>query len=126
MLLNCNVLTVFFLDKAIALSIEKNIPLLIDDLKGRRVAEKMGIRYIGTLGLLKTAKNRGIIGETKPYILNFLSMLITTFKAAAISAFIAFNKPHPASLPFTVFKMKTTGRIPAGSLSFAVPGREFS
>jgi len=58
--------------EAIALSIEKNIPLLIDDLKGRRVAEKMGIRYIGTLGLLKAAKNKGIIREIKPYILNFL------------------------------------------------------
>ena len=32
----------------------------------------MGIRYIGTLGLLKAAKNKGTIGETKPYILNFM------------------------------------------------------
>jgi len=58
--------------EAIALSIEKNIPLLIDDLKGRRVAEKMGVRYIGTLSLLKTAENREIIREIKPYILNFM------------------------------------------------------
>ena len=58
--------------EAIALSIEKNLMLLIDDLKGRKVAERMGVKYIGTLGLLKIAKNKGIIDEIRPHILKLL------------------------------------------------------
>ncbi|WP_202320772.1 DUF3368 domain-containing protein [Archaeoglobus neptunius] len=58
--------------EAIALSLERNLVLLIDDLKGRKVAERMGVGHIGTLGLLKIAKNNGVIDEIKPYILKFL------------------------------------------------------
>lgn len=38
---------------AIALSLEKTDPLLIiDDLKGRKFAEKLGLKITGTLGIL--------------------------------------------------------------------------
>jgi len=36
----------------IALALERNFVLLIDDLKGRRLADNLGINYIGTLGIL--------------------------------------------------------------------------
>lgn len=57
---------------AIALALELDLPILIDDLKGRKVAEKLGLKFIGSLGLLKIAKNRGIILEVKPFIQKFL------------------------------------------------------
>jgi predicted nucleic acid-binding protein len=47
---------------AIALSIEKNDCLLIiDDLKARKEANKLNIKYTGTIGLLLVAKEKGII-----------------------------------------------------------------
>ena len=51
---------------------ELNSPLLIDDRKGRRVAERLGLKFIGSLGLLKIAKEREIISEVKPFIQKFL------------------------------------------------------
>ncbi|ADT83272.1 hypothetical protein TERMP_00295 [Thermococcus barophilus MP] len=53
---------------AIALAIEHGLPLLIDDLKGRKTAKQLGLKYIGTLGILKIAKNRKIISEVRPFI----------------------------------------------------------
>lgn len=58
--------------EAMALAMELNLPLLIDDRKGRRVAGKLGLKFIGSLGLLKIAKERGIISEVKPFIQKFL------------------------------------------------------
>ena len=58
--------------EAIALAMELNLPLLIDDRKGRRVAKKLGLKFIGSLGLLKIAKEREIISEVKPFIQKFL------------------------------------------------------
>ncbi len=56
-----------------ALSLELGLPLLIDDQKGRKVAEKLGLKYIGTLGLLKIAKKKEIISTVKPLIDSFIS-----------------------------------------------------
>lgn len=47
----------FILDKgestSIALAIEKNMPLIIDEKKGRKFAESCGIEIIGLVGILK-------------------------------------------------------------------------
>ncbi|MPM76907.1 hypothetical protein SDC9_123906 [bioreactor metagenome] len=40
--------------------------LLIDDKKARDIAENLGIKCIGTLGLLSAAKDKKIIPELKP------------------------------------------------------------
>ena len=39
--------------------------LLLDDARARRVAEQMGLRRIGTVGLLRRAKKAGLIDEVK-------------------------------------------------------------
>ena len=53
---------------AIALAIELTSPLLIiDDLKGRNLASQLQLNYTGTLGLLISAKQKGIIAVLKPY-----------------------------------------------------------
>jgi len=47
---------------AIALSLEvDNSILLIDDLKGRKIAERLNLRYSGTFGLILKAKQIGRI-----------------------------------------------------------------
>jgi len=54
---------------AIALAMEtSNAILIIDDLKGRKLASKMALSFMGTLGLLVKAKEYGVISFVKPYI----------------------------------------------------------
>ncbi|WP_235954709.1 DUF3368 domain-containing protein [Cyclobacterium salsum] len=54
---------------AIALSLEmKNPILMIDELKGRKVAEKLSLRYSGTFGLILRAKQIGLIKSVKPIL----------------------------------------------------------
>lgn len=42
--------------EAITLALEKNSLLIIDDLRDRRVARKLGLEIISTLGVLKAMK----------------------------------------------------------------------
>ena len=54
---------------AIALAIEtSNSILIIDDLKARKLASKMALPFMGTLGLLVKAKEFGVIPEVGSYI----------------------------------------------------------
>jgi predicted nucleic acid-binding protein len=54
---------------AIALAIElENVLLVVDDLKGRKKAEELGIKITGTLGILFRMKQTGILSALKPYI----------------------------------------------------------
>jgi len=54
---------------AIALAMETSNPILIlDDLKGRKLASQMSLDFIGTLGLLIKAKEYGVIPAVRPYI----------------------------------------------------------
>lgn len=65
---------------AIALSFE--IPsalLIIDDLKGRKLAEQLHLNHTGTLGVLMLAKQQGIIPALKPY---FEKIKTTNFRIA--------------------------------------------
>ncbi|MDO8965587.1 DUF3368 domain-containing protein [Algoriphagus sp.] len=54
---------------AIALCLEKTDPLLIiDDLKGRKFAENLGLKITGTLGILILAKRQNLISSVKPVL----------------------------------------------------------
>ena len=62
-----------FLDPGEATSISlatefKGSLLIIDESKGRKVAKEFGIAISGSLGVLVTAKNRGVIDSVKPII----------------------------------------------------------
>lgn len=54
--------------EAIALAKEQNCLLILDDRKARRWAKTLGVRIIGTAGLLVKAKQRGIIAKVKPLL----------------------------------------------------------
>ncbi|MEM9218568.1 MAG: DUF3368 domain-containing protein [Cyanobacteria bacterium P01_F01_bin.150] len=57
---------------ALAQSIPESI-VLLDDAKARRVAERLGIRRIGTLGVLRRAKKAGLIDAVGPLVNQLLS-----------------------------------------------------
>jgi hypothetical protein len=53
----------------IGLALEQNINLVcIDELKGRRAALAVGLRVVGSLGLLGKAKSLGLISSARPFI----------------------------------------------------------
>jgi predicted nucleic acid-binding protein len=65
---------------AIALATESQPALLIiDDLKGRKLAKKLHLTITGTLGLIVIAKREGIISQIKPL---FAKIQATNFRIA--------------------------------------------
>jgi predicted nucleic acid-binding protein len=55
--------------EAIALAVEKQADLLlIDERRGRQVATRMGLTYIGLMGILLEAKRKGFLPEVKPVL----------------------------------------------------------
>lgn len=54
---------------SIALAAEHNKSLLIiDEVKGRKIAKEMGVRITGSLGVLVAAKSKGHIKAVKPIL----------------------------------------------------------
>ena len=54
---------------AIALAMElDNVLLVVDDLRGRKEAKRLGIKITGTLGILFRAKQAGLLPLLKPYL----------------------------------------------------------
>jgi predicted nucleic acid-binding protein len=55
---------------AIALAVElDDCLLIIDDLKGRKLARELGLTIIGTIGIIVDAKLAGIIASVKPILI---------------------------------------------------------
>lgn len=66
---------------AIALAKEIEFPLLLlDDLKARKLATKLNVKYTGTLGVIHRAKQIGIIEKVRPII---EKLLLTDFRISA-------------------------------------------
>ena len=60
--------------EAIALALESNDPFLIlDDLKARRLANQLGLKVIGTVGMLLRGKQQGVLTEIKPVLTALLA-----------------------------------------------------
>ena len=54
--------------EAIALAKEIGGYLLVDEVEARKEALRLGIYFIGSLRIIKEAKDRGIIGKAKPVL----------------------------------------------------------
>ncbi len=59
--------------EAIILAKQQKLPLLADDAKARKYASLLNVEVMGTLGLLKLAKNRGVIPSVKVVIKDMLA-----------------------------------------------------
>lgn len=59
--------------EAIILAKQLKSPLLVDDAKARKFAMLLDVEVIGTLGLLKLAKNRGVIHSVRTVIRDMLA-----------------------------------------------------
>lgn len=70
------------LGEASALALAKetdNALLLLDDLKARKLASKLKLKYTGSLGVINKAKQLGIIKQVKPLI---DKIILTDFRIA--------------------------------------------
>lgn len=54
--------------EAIALAIQRNLPLVIDDLEARETARTFGLEIIGSLGVVARNKRMRAIKEAKPIV----------------------------------------------------------
>ncbi len=52
---------------AIALELKANL-ILLDEMDGRRAAQRLGLEIVGTLGVLLSAKSRSLIPQLQPLI----------------------------------------------------------
>jgi predicted nucleic acid-binding protein len=52
--------------EAIVLASERGLPLLIDELAGRRVARRLGLRFVGSAGVLLVAKRLELLPRVRP------------------------------------------------------------
>jgi hypothetical protein len=53
--------------EAIALALERGIQgIILDDKQAREIADELGLKVIGTLGLLILAKRKGLLSEVRP------------------------------------------------------------
>ena len=54
--------------EAIVLAYEKGLRIILDDLKAREVARRLGVAVTGTVGLLLKAKQEGAIASIRPLL----------------------------------------------------------
>jgi len=59
--------------EAMVLALERNSKLMIDDLKGRKTAKRIGISILGVLGVLKLAKKHKVVKNVKPLVKKMIS-----------------------------------------------------
>jgi uncharacterized protein len=51
---------------ALALALERNAVVLVDERRGRACALELGLPVLGTLGLLVSAREQGLVGRVRP------------------------------------------------------------
>ena len=62
--------------RVISLAVEKrHSKVILDDKQARQTAERMGLKVIGTVGILMLAKEKKIIAEIKPLILKMMEKI---------------------------------------------------
>lgn len=81
--------------EAIALALEKRSALiLLDDKSARETADRLGIRVLGTLGVLMLAKQKGQIDEVRPLIIQMIDRINFRISPAVLNRALArMNEP---------------------------------
>jgi predicted nucleic acid-binding protein len=68
--------------QAIQLAWEKHATLIIDDAQGRLIAQQLGLKLSGTLGVLVEAKRRGLLAHVRPEVDRLLAE--TNFRVSTV------------------------------------------
>lgn len=58
--------------EAIILAKRLSLPILMDDLRARKEAKRLGLRVIGSLGIIYIAKKTGLIKSVKEFLDSFV------------------------------------------------------
>jgi uncharacterized protein len=62
--------------EAITLALERRCDaIILDDKMARETAGRLGLRVIGTLGLLILAKEKGVVSEIRPLIIQMMDRI---------------------------------------------------
>ena len=61
---------------ALAMELEDSL-LLLDDLKARKLAKRLNLKFTGALGVISKAKQEGILSEVKPLL---DKLILTNFR----------------------------------------------
>jgi hypothetical protein len=62
--------------EAIALALERGIQgIILDDKQARETADELGLKVIGTLGLLILAKRKGFLSEVRPIMTQIIEQV---------------------------------------------------
>lgn len=81
--------------EAITLALDKNVNrIVLDDKQARETADRLGLRVIGTLGVLILAKEKGILSEVRPLIVQMMERISFRIAPAVLNrALVYLNEP---------------------------------
>ncbi|MCI0529595.1 MAG: DUF3368 domain-containing protein, partial [Nitrospira sp.] len=91
--------------EAIALAMELGkVFVILDDKKARRVAQQMGLKVIGTIGMLLRAKRKGLITDLEPLLTSLMQAgfhMTDTIRREALRLSVEDNPSmHPENLGY--------------------------
>lgn len=81
--------------EAIALALDKGIDrIILDDKQARETAGRLGLRVIGTLGVLMLAKEKGHVVEVRPLVIQMMDRISFRIAPAVLNRALArLNEP---------------------------------
>lgn len=81
--------------EAIALAVERGIlGIILDDKQARETTERIGLKVMGTLGLLLMAKRKGLIAEVRPIMAQMIERVNFRISPAVLNrALTLVNEP---------------------------------
>jgi len=76
--------------------LEKGIDrVIIDDKQARKVADKLGLKVIGTLGILILAKEKQVIKEVRPLVLSMMEKINFRIDRALLNKILGILNEKP-------------------------------
>jgi predicted nucleic acid-binding protein len=72
--------------EAIALALDRQCDaIVLDDKLARETADRLGLRVIGTLGILILAKEKGLLSEIRPLVIQMMERISFRISPAVLN-----------------------------------------
>jgi len=82
--------------EAIALALERGIQgIILDDKQAREIAAELGLKVIGTLGLLILAKRKGFLSEVRPVMAQIIERVNFRIAPSVLNRALSLIKEAP-------------------------------